>query len=115
MKKIKYSPDAAEKLHSLNTSISSQYGKDKAKKIVGEIMNGIHGLTDNEKIGISVQGMFGIPCDYRYIFVSRNYVFYCIEEACIRIINIYNEKEDFMWQLFGINTTPQENIDYWDE
>ena len=25
------------------------------------------------------------------------------------------EKEDFMWQLFGIETTPQETIEYWEE
>ena len=27
----------------------------------------------------------------------------------------YNEKEDFMWLLFGIDTTPQETLDYWGE
>ena len=25
------------------------------------------------------------------------------------------EEEDFMWQLFGIDTTPQDTIDYWNE
>ncbi|MBQ9927466.1 MAG: hypothetical protein IJO65_05770 [Lachnospiraceae bacterium] len=25
------------------------------------------------------------------------------------------KKEDFMWQLFGIDTTPQDTIDYWDK
>ena len=53
--------------------------------------------------------------DYRYIVVSRNYVFYRIEDEGIRIIYLYHEKEDFMWQLFGIDTTPQDTIDYWDE
>ena len=24
-------------------------------------------------------------------------------------------REEVMWQLFGIDTTPQETIDYWDE
>ena len=38
-----------------------------------------------------------------------------IEDKYIRIINLYYEKEDFMWQLFGIDTTPQDTIDYWDE
>ena len=42
MKRIKYTPDAA----------------------------------DNEKIGASVEEMFGVPCDYRYLFVAKNYVFY---------------------------------------
>ena len=59
--------------------------------------------------------MFDVISDYRYLFVSRNYVFYRIESDCIKIINIYNEKEDFMWQLFGIDTTPQETLDYWGE
>ena len=59
--------------------------------------------------------MFDVVSDYRYIFVSRNYVFYRIEDKYIRKINLYHEKEDFMWQLFGIDTTPQDTIDYWDE
>ena len=59
--------------------------------------------------------MFDVVSDYRYIFVSKNYVFYRIEEKYIRIIKLYHEKEDFMWQLFGVDTTPQETIDYWNE
>ncbi len=33
----------------------------------------------------------------------------------IMILEIFNEKEDFMYQLFGIVTTSQETIDYWNE
>ena len=40
---------------------------------------------------------------------------YRIEDKYIRIINLYHEKQDFMWQLFGIDTTPQDMMDYWDE
>jgi len=68
-----------------------------------------------EKKGSAVLDLFDGVTDYRYLFVSRNYVFYRIEDECIRIVNIYNEKEDFMWQLFGVDTTPQETIEYWDE
>ena len=71
---------------------------------------GIH-----EKLGVSVEEMFQVPSDCRYIYVSRNYIFYKIEEDCIKIINIYNEKEDFMWSLLGIDTTLQETLDYWNE
>ena len=56
----------------------------------------IRDLTVNEEIGPSVEEMFGMPCDYRYLFVARNYVFYRAEDDCIRIINIYHEREDFM-------------------
>ena len=115
MKKIKYSPDAADKLQALKSAISQEYGSDTAKRIVKSITDAIRGLCDYEEKGPEVSKMFGVMSDYRYIFVSKNYVFYRIEEKYIRIINLYHEKEDFIWQLFGVNTTPQETIDYWDE
>ena len=115
MKRIKYTPDVADKLRVLKHTISQQYGSDKAKEIIKSITDAIKGLVDYEMKGPSVSQVFDVASDYRYLFVSRNYVFYRIEDEYIRIINIYNEKEDFMWQLFGIDTEPQETIDYWNE
>ena len=113
MKKIKYTPDAADKLRNIKSTITTQYGSKKAKEIVGEITKAIRGLEENEEKGPLVEAMFGVPSDYRYLFISKNYVFYDIESDTIRVINIYNEKEDFMWLLFGVDTTSQETIDYW--
>ena len=115
MKKIKYTPDAADKLREIKMTVSQEYGTDSAKKIVKRITDAIRGLCDYEEKGPEVSKMFDVVSDYRYIFVSKNYVFYRIEEKYIRIINLYHEKEDFMWQLFGVDTTPQETIDYWNE
>lgn len=115
MKKIKYTPDAADKMRELKKVISQQYGADKAKVIIKTITDAIRGLADHEMKGPAVSQMFDVVSDYRYLFVSGNYVFYRIEDKYIRIINLYYEKEDFMWQLFGIDTTPQETIDYWNE
>ncbi len=115
MKKIKYTPDAADKLRELKRAISQQYGANKANQIVKTITDAIRGLCDNEKKGPEVSQMFDVVTDYRFLFVSKNYIFYRIEDEYIRIINLYHEKEDFMWQLFGIDTTPQERIDYWKE
>ena len=115
MKKIKYTPDAAGKLRALKMAILQEYGSDSAKKIIKSITDAIRGLCDYEEKGPEVSKMFDVASDYRYIIVSKNYVFYRIEEKYIRIINLYHEKEDFMWQLFGIDTTPRDTIDYWDE
>ena len=115
MKKIKYTPDAADKLRTLKIAISQEYGSDSAKKIVKSITDAIRGHCDYEAKGAEVSKMFDVVSDYRYIVVSKNYVFYRIEEKNIRIINLYHEKEDFMWQLFGVDTTQQETIDYWNE
>lgn len=115
MKQIKYTPDAAEKLRDIKRKVMSQYGQEKAIAVTRRLTKSIRGLLENEKMGPSVENMFGIDSEYRYLFVSPNYIFYRIEESCIRIINIYHEKEDFMWQLFGIDTTPEETVDYWKE
>ena len=114
MKKIKYTPDAADKLRELKKTISLQYGEDKAKDVIKKITDAIRGLCDNEKKGPEVARMLDVDTDYRYLVVSKNYVFYRIEDKYIRIINLYHEREDFMWQLFGIDTTLQETIDYWE-
>ena len=78
-------------------------------------MKTVRELSVNEKLGPSVEEMFHITSDYRYIYVSRNYIFYKIEQEYVQIINLYNEKEDFLWLLFGIDTTLQETLDYWKE
>ena len=49
MKKIKYTPDAADKLRELKRAISQQYGANKANQIVKTITDAIRGLYDKEK------------------------------------------------------------------
>ena len=93
MKKIKYTPDPADKLRSLKSEISKQYGADKAKEIMKCITDAIRGLCDYEEKGPKVSKMFDVVSDYRYIFVSGNYVFYKVEDKYIRIINLYHEKK----------------------
>lgn len=74
MKQIKYTPDAADKLRSINRTILMQYGSVTAKKIIGKITGTIRSLAENENKGPSVKRMFGIETDCCYIFVAHNYV-----------------------------------------
>ena len=57
--------------------------------------------------------MYNIECDYRYLYVSHNYVFYRIESEKIIIVEMFDERKHFMNKLFGISTRTQESIDYW--
>lgn len=68
MKKIKYTPDAADKLRALKATISQEYGVDNARKIVKNITDAIRGLSDYEEKGPEVSKMFDVVSDYRYIF-----------------------------------------------
>ena len=53
-----------------------------------------------------------IESDYRYIYAECNYLFYRIESDKIIIVEMFDEREDFMYKLFGIITTTQESLDY---
>lgn len=66
--------------------------------------------------GTRISLQYDIECDYNYIFLEQNYFFYRIKDKdTILILEMFNEKEDFMRKIFGIVTTSQETIDYWGE
>lgn len=58
---------------------------------------------------------YDLDCEYHMLFIEHNYFIYRIMNDMTMILEIFNEKEDFMYQLFGIVTTSQETIDYWEE
>lgn len=115
MKQLQYSPDALEKLHEIKPDIADRYGAEKAKAVMLEMTKLFRDLQRFATKGSAVEDLIGIPCDYRMLYVQHNYAFYRIEENLVRITDIFNEREDFMWKLFGIKTTTQETEDYWRE
>ena len=103
MKKVEYSQIVRRKLKNLRARLTSEFGAEVSRKSIKQIK------------GISVSSMYGIECDYRYIYAGRNYLFYRIESDKIIIAEMFDEREDFMYKLFGITTTTQESLDYWDK
>ena len=112
MKKLKYSPDYTEKMKELKKYLDFQFGRDVRKKIIREISSRVRSLREHEGIGVSVRDMYGVDTDCLCILAAKNYVFYRTEPDCIYVVNIYNEREDFMMNLFGIKTTSRESEDY---
>ncbi len=115
MKQLDLSPEAIIDLQETKAYIALEHGENFAKKIVGKIMDSIGNLLIFSNSGISMFTRYGITCDYLYIVSNHNYVFYRKEGEFIRIIRVLNEKQDFMYTLFGIKTTTQETEDYWEE
>ena len=102
-------------MRELKKYLDFQFGGDVRKRVIKEIGGSVRSLRENEQIGISVREMYGVDTECLCIFVAKNYVFYRIEPDCIYVVNIYNEREDFMMDLFGISGRTQESIDYWGE
>ena len=59
--KLKYSPDASDKLRNLNKQITDSNGKQVATRIVSKTMGEIRGLQNNPEKGPSVEALLGIP------------------------------------------------------
>lgn len=115
MKRLEYSPDAAQKLRNIKRDVTMNFGADAAKRVVSNMTQMLRRLQRYEESGASVEKMIGVPCDYHMVYTEHNYAFYRITEETIYIVDIFHEREDFMWKLFGIRTTSQETEDYWDE
>ena len=105
--KIKYSPDASDRLR--------QIRKDYGTRVAGTITQGIRSLCDNPRKCPTIERMLGIPSPYYFLHIEHNYVFYRFDEENIFVTDIYNEHEDFMWKMFGIRLRTQESIDFWGE
>lgn len=115
MKKIEYSKVVQRKLKALKKDLKEQFGEETAVESLTKTMRDIHHLSSNSKIGIEISKMYDVDTDYWYLFTNQNYFIYRIEKSSVVVVNMFNEKEDFMLKLFGISGRTQESIDYWGE
>ena len=49
------------------------------------------------------------------LYVNHNYLFYYFEDKKVIIAEMFDEREDFMYKLFGISSESEESADYWGE
>lgn len=115
MRKVEYSQIVRRKLKSLKVRLTGEFGLEVSRKSLKQITDVVRGLEDFAEKGISVSSMYDIDCDYRYLYVGHNYLFYRIEKNRIIIAEMFDDREDFMYKLFGISTTSQESLDYWND
>lgn len=103
-------------MKALRTELTQEYGSIKAKEILSRITKTIRRLEVFPQSGIAVSAAYEVNCDYYYIFAEHNYFFYRMKDnGELLVLEMFHEKEDFMRKLFGIITTSQETIDYWNE
>lgn len=98
MKKVEYSQIVRRKLKNLRARLTSEFGAEVSQKTIKRITDAARGLEDFEEKGISVSSMYGIECDYRYIYAGRNYLFYRIENYKIIIAEMFDERGGYIWQ-----------------
>ena len=115
MKEIEYSLIVRNKLKDLREKLTQSYGTDISKKTIKKITDSVRSLEIFELKGMKVSDTYDVECDYRYFYTNHQYIFYRIESEKIIIVEMFDEREDFMWKLFQIDTTSQETYLFWKE
>lgn len=115
MKKVEYSKIVKRKLKALRKRLTDEFGSEVSRKALKQITDAARGLGNFAEKGISVASMYDIDCDYRYLYTGHNYLFYRMKGNRILIVEMFDEREDFMYKLFGISTTSQESLEYWND
>ena len=71
-----------------------------AKKFKTNIVDTISLLKDNPYLGPKMSDRFNIDTSLRYLIVSKQIVFYDINEDNIEIIRILDSRQDYLSLLF---------------
>lgn len=118
MYEIIYSPIVQEKLAALKLRLIEICGEKIGKKRFSEVIDGFELRLTFSNTGIPIKTIYdvGIEFEKYYILYShKNYFLYFIEGNIVNVMEVYDERQDFAKTLFGIITTSQETLDYWNE
>lgn len=114
-RKLVYSAIALSKRKAIKKEIKERYGQERADKFSNHISKILSELKKYPEMGTSIREKYDLDCDYYMLFVEHNYFIYRTTDEMIVILEIFHEREDFIYQMFGIVTTSQETLDYWGE
>lgn len=115
MRKVVISQIVRRKMTNLRKRLLSQFGEDISKKTLSEITDAIANLGQFPEKGIDISKMYGIETAYYYLYFRHNYIIYRYDEKSVTVLQMFDEREDYMNTLFGISGRTQESIEYWGE
>ena len=108
--KVEFSQIVRRKMKDLKLYLTEQFGAETAAKSLELILEAAKSLADFPLKGASLTTLFDIETDFRTLYVKHNYLFYYIEGEKIIISEIFDEREDFMFKLFGIRTVSLDSL-----
>ena len=99
--RIIYKKSAIDDLLNTENYIINQFHNDQAAtKLKTNIVDTISLLKDNPYLGPKMSDRFNIDTPLRYLIVSKQIVFYDINEDNIEIIRILDSRQDYLSLLF---------------
>ena len=113
--KVEYSTIVRDKMKDLKQYLTESFGNKVAVNVLKKITFALRSLSDFPEKGVSVSELFGVDTDFRCLYVKQNQFFYYIDEKKIIVAEMFNEREDFMYKLFGVKSNTEDSDEYWDE
>lgn len=102
--KVVFSPEAYNDLEKTKAYLTNEFGLKTSNTNIKKVIKSIRSLERFPFKGPGVWERYGIESDYRYLYTNHNYVFYRVDNECVKIIRILDARCDFLNILFGIKT-----------
>lgn len=118
MYEIIYSPTVQEKLKKLKSRLIELCGNEMGIRRLSSVIEGFEGRLVFSNTGIPIKTIYNVDKEFEEYFIIysyKNYFLYYIDGNVINVVEMYDEREDYARTLFGIVTTTQETLDYWNE
>ena len=115
MRKLVFTPEFEKKYDLLTSYLDQNFGIKTRRKVIKKINDRLRMLKNYPDSGVPLSELFDIDTDYRFFFISHNYIFYRYDDDVIELVKMYGEHEDYMLQMFGISSRREESIEYWGE
>lgn len=108
---VEFSQIVRQKMKILKMYLNEQFGAETAQKILKQIMESARNLAVYPQQGIRISSLFDVDTDFRCLYVKHNYLFYYIDDNKVIVSEMFDEREDFMFKLFGIKSVPDSEDD----
>lgn len=117
MRKVIIENEVLAQLSILKDKLISVQGSKKGTATFKKIIASIDNLGIYSVIGKNIKNYYNVECpDNWYLLISHtNYFVFKQEKDLITVLKMYDEKQDFIKDLFGISMRSKESLDYWDE
>lgn len=106
MYEIIYSPIVQEKLSVLKSKLIELCGEKMGTKRFLAVIDGFEIRLTFSNTDIPVKTIYDVGIEFEKYYIDGNAVY---------VMEIYDEREDFARTLFGIVTTTQGTLDFWEE
>ena len=117
MREVIIEKEVVVQLNLLKSKLITMQGIKKGTVTFKKIIASLDNLGVYSGIGRNIKNYYNIDCpDNWYLLISHtNYFVFKQEEKRIVVLKMYDEKQDFIRELFGISMRSEESINFWGE